>query len=236
MRISYVKQILCWRTLICYCVAVCLILFLATDQTSPEEFFAGFSAQSSMGRLNLVMAMKWNLCTLPPVSASILFMKSELGVFSTYTVLRTSSMIRWYLARFLAIVVANITFLFLALAIIALVRTKNILLWDELIHVGTLFPLHTILISVLCCGATLVFSSSRAAVGVYLLIEGGMLTLGLAFAPASLFLLPFWGMERAVGVKWGVAVCGSVVLLAVLTVGIIHRLRNYNPAANPQNM
>ena len=48
MRISYVKQILCRRTLISYGVAVGLMLVLAAAQASPEEFFAGFSAQSSI--------------------------------------------------------------------------------------------------------------------------------------------------------------------------------------------
>lgn len=235
MRISYVKQILCRRTLISYGVAVGLMLVLAAAQASPEEFFAGFSAQSSMGRLDFVEAMKWNLCTLPPVSASILFMESELGVFSTYTVLRIRSMSCWYLVRFLAIAIANVAFFLLALTMIALIRMKNILLWDELIRVTILFPLHTILISVLCCGAMLVFSSGRAAVGAYLFIEGGLLTLGLMFASISPFLMPFWGMEHTVGDKWGVAVCGSIVLLAALTVGMIHWLCKYNPAANPQN-
>lgn len=233
MRGYFLSRIFNWYTAICCIVAVCLMLFLFCVRSSTTILFQGFSAANSMGRLDLLKTMEWNLCILPPVSASLLFIAPELGVLSTYTVLRTSTMRRWWLARFGAMAMINYVFFFFALGVLTLFA-GNTMQWAQWLPTAALFPLHTTVLSALCCCGILL-SSSRAAVIIYLLIEAGLLLIGLALPPVSLFLIPYWGMVQAMGSSWGYAVVGSLFFLAAFNTGIIWWLGRHNPAENSKN-
>jgi len=90
------------HTFACYFAAIALMLFLVGGHRSPLLFFMGFSAQDGAGGLDIMRTMEWNLCVLPPVSASILFLMPELGALSTYTIVRSKNIRRWWLMRLAA--------------------------------------------------------------------------------------------------------------------------------------
>ena len=98
------------HTLTCYLTAIALMLFLVGGHRSPLSFFMGFSAQDGVGGLDILKTMEWNLCVLPPVSASLLFLMPELGTLSTYTILRSKNIRSWWLMRLAAVVVINYVF------------------------------------------------------------------------------------------------------------------------------
>lgn len=103
------------HTFACYFAAIALMLFLVGGHRSPLLFFMGFSAQDGAGGLDIMRTMEWNLCVLPPVSASILFLMPELGALSTYTIVRSKNIRRWWLMRLAAVVVINYVFFLFAL-------------------------------------------------------------------------------------------------------------------------
>lgn len=72
------------------------------------------------------------------------------------------------------------------------------LLLAEWSTAAVLFPLHTTLLSSLCAGGMILFTS-RATIIFYLLVECGLLAVGMAYPPVSLFLPPYWGMAQAMG-------------------------------------
>lgn len=217
------------HTLVCYLSTITLIFFLAGGQRSPCSFFLGFSALDSAGGLNLLKIMEWNLCVLAPVSASLLFLMPEMGPLSTYTILRTKTIRHWWIMRLAAVVAINYVFSLIGLFILP-GRDMQMAEW---LLAMVLFPLHTTLLSTFCAGGMLLLSS-RAAVIFYLLVEGGLLVIGMAYPPVSLFLLPYWGMAQAIGAHWGAVVAVSLLLFAVLNLCILYWLDRHNPAANPQ--
>lgn len=221
------------HTLTCYLAAIALMLFLVDGHRSPLSFFLGFSAQDGAGGLDILKAMEWNLCVLPPISASLLFLMPELGTLSTYTVLRSKNIRRWWLMRLAPVVVINYVFFLFALVLLSLVP-GSYLLWTEWSVAIVLFPLHTTLLSILCAGGMILFAS-RAAIILYLLIECGLLMVGTAYPPVSLFLPPYWGMAKAMGNNFSSAVAVSLFLLVAVNLGILYWLSKHNPAANPQS-
>lgn len=221
------------HTLTCYLAAIAIMVFLVGGHRSPLSFFMGFSAQDGAGGLDILKTMEWNLCVLPPVSASLLFLMPELGTLSTYTVLRSKNIRSWWLMRLVAVVAINYVFFLLALILLSLISGSD-LLWAEWCTATALFPLHTTLLSVLCAGG-MILSASRAAITLYLLVECGLLAVGMAYPPVSLFLPPYWGMAQATGNNFSPAVAISLFLLIVLNLGIVYWLGQHNPAANPQS-
>lgn len=233
MRWHLLRRIFNRHTIICYITAVCLMLILVGERDSAITFFQGFSVSNGMGRLDLLKVMEWNLCILPPISASLLFVIQELGVLSSYTVLRTRTIRFWWMVRFAAVIIINYVFFFFS-AMTLFLSDGSAIQWETWLRTAALFPLHTTLLSVLCCTGILLFSS-RAAVIIYLLIEAVFLLFGLVHPPISLFLIPFWGMVEAMGSFWRYAVIGSLFLFVVLNFNLICWLSRHNPAANPQN-
>lgn len=206
------------HTFACYFAAIALMLFLVGGHRSPLLFFMGFSAQDGAGGLDIMRTMEWNLCVLPPVSASILFLMPELGALSTYTIVRSKNIRRWWLMRLAAVVVINYVFFLFALVLLSLISGAELLL-AEWSTAAVLFPLHTTLLSSLCAGGMILFTS-RATIIFYLLVECGLLAVGMAYPPVSLFLPPYWGMAQAMGDRFSSAVAVSVFLLIVLNLEI----------------
>lgn len=124
-------------------------------------------------------------------------------------------------------------FFLFALVLLSLISGAELLL-AEWSTAAVLFPLHTTLLSSLCAGGMILFTS-RATIIFYLLVECGLLAVGMAYPPVSLFLPPYWGMAQAMGDRFSSAVAVSVFLLIVLNLGIIYWLSRHNPAANPQS-
>lgn len=84
---AIITRIISWRTIAAYIAVFLLLVITAPKGVSITELLGGFSAIGGMGRLNILGIMRWNLCVLPPVAVSILFMSSELGPLSAYTVI-----------------------------------------------------------------------------------------------------------------------------------------------------
>ncbi len=234
MKKNLLLRIFDRHTLACYFGALALMLFLAGGKLSSLSFFLGFAPEkNSFSGLDILKAMEWNLCVLPPVAASMLFLMPELGLLSTYTIMRSKNICRWWLMRLTAVIIINYVFFFFVSGLLYLLPGSDVPK-AEWCAAAALFPLHTTLLSVLCAVGMILFSS-RAAVILYLIAECGLLAAGTAYFPFSFYLLPFWGMARAMGDHLVPAAAVSLFLIIITNLGILCILSRHNPAANPQS-
>lgn len=243
MSRAVITRIINWRTMTAYLAMFLLLVITAPKSASTVGLLGGFSAVGGMGRLNILGIMRWNLCVLPPVAVSILFMSSELGPLSIYTVMRATSIKTWYLVRICAVVVANLIyisiFIFLGAAFGLNGRSEAFRLYQLVL----VFPMHTILISSISVMLLTICRSSKASVFAYFAVEGGMVVGGSMFPGASKYLLPFWGMAQSEGLLLSnkeyhlLITVGSTALIFILATSIsIKWLQSNNPAASPRNI
>ena len=73
-----------------YTVVIILLFAVTPGQKGVINILAGFSPQESRG-LDIIGIIRWNLCVLPPIAASILFMDMEMGVLQIYTMIRSEN-------------------------------------------------------------------------------------------------------------------------------------------------
>lgn len=238
-----ITRIINWRTIAVYFAVFLLLLLTAPKSVSITELLGGFSAVGGMGRLNILGIIRWNLCVLPPVAVSIHFMSSELGSLSTYTVIRTTRIKTWYLARLCAVILANLgyIFVFILLGAVFGLNAKSDLF--RLYQLTLIFPMHTALMSNISVALLTICRSSKVSIFAYFIVEGGMVIEGSLFPNASKYLLPFWGMVQSEGLLLStrgyhllITVGMTVLLFILLILTSIKWLRSNIPAANPRNI
>lgn len=243
MNRAVITRIINWRTAAAYLAIFLLLIMTAPKGVSITELLGGFSVIGGMRRLNILGIIRWNLCVLPPVAVGILFMSSELGPLSTYTVMRTASIKTWYLVRLCAVILANLiyisTFIFLGAAFGLNARSEPFRLYQLML----VFPMHTILMSSISVMMLTVCRSSKAAIFSYFAVEGGMVIWGSLFPDISKYLLPFWGMAQSEGLLLSnrgyhlLIMVGMTVLVFILLTSIsIKWLQSNNPVASPRNI
>lgn len=195
MNRKIIKQILDSRTIVIY-FAACLLLFVVTPgQKSAMDILGGFSAQASMG-LNIPGIMRWNLCVLPPVAVSILFMDVELGPLRIYTMLRTKSARKWFIPRLAGIAVANLLYLLLFIAAAELFGRSGTHRYFMIFLLA--FFLHTFSMSVISVAICTQDRGTHGAILFFLLVEGAMVVIGDIFSQIASYLPPYWGMIQQI--------------------------------------
>jgi hypothetical protein len=232
MSRKMMSRILNGRGIVIYLIAYVLLLVTAPGQASVIEIMGGFSPIGSTG-LKVISIMRWNLCVIPPVIVSNLFMSLELGKLSCYTVIRTKSISHWFTMRYICVVLAGIGYL-LSFMLITTTLGYNVGCGIKSICVFMLvFSVHITLVSTISMTLLIISRSHRI----------GMVVVGSMFPSVSKYILPFWGMannENLLPVNnhsYLLATIGiSVLLLALHVVAASKWLRANNPAANPQNI
>lgn len=242
MSRQMIRRILNSRGIAIYLIAYLLLLVTAPGQASVIGIMGGFSPIGST-RLKVISIMRWNLCVMPPVVVSILFMSLELGKLSCYTVIRTRSISHWFAVRYSYIVLTGIVYL-LSFVLLTTALGYNVGCGIKSVCIFMLvFSAHITLISTISVTLLIISRSHRIALLSFFAIDGGMVVVGSMFPSASKYILPFWGMANNDGFHslnnsfYLSATIGlSVLLLALLVVAALKWLRANNPAANPQNI
>ena len=216
------SRILNGRGIVIYLIAYVLLLVTAPGQASVIEIMGGFSPIGSTG-LKVISIMRWNLCVIPPVIVSNLFMSLELGKLSCYTVIRTKSISHWFTMRYICVVLAGIGYL-LSFMLITTTLGYNVGCGIKSICVFMLvFSVHITLVSTISMTLLIISRSHRIALLSFFAIDGGMAN--------NENLLPVNNhsyLLATIGI--------SVLLLALHVVAASKWLRANNPAANPQNI
>lgn len=223
-----ISRILDRRAIIIYFAAWLLFFTVTPGQKGAMDILGGFSPQESRG-LDIMGIMRWNLCVLPPVAASILFMDVEMGALRVYTMVRSGSVKEWFFPRFMGIAVANLAYLLLIVGIAEIGVGSGDYKRDGFGLFLAVFFLHSFLmsaVSVALCGKN---RRVHTAVVFYLLVEGIMVVIGDIFSRTAACLPPYWGMIRQVGggsTGYLFGIMGiSAVVIAVSAVYILKSLR-----------
>lgn len=223
-----ISRILDRRAIIIYFTAWLLFFTVMPGQKGAMDILGGFSPQESRG-LDILGIMRWNLCVLPPVAVSILFMDVEMGVLRVYTMVRSESVKKWYLPRFIGIAAANLVYLLLFVGVAEIGMRSGDYKRNGFGLFLAVFFLHSFLMSVVSvalCGKS---RRVHTAVVFYLLVEGIMVVIGDIFPQTAACLPPYWGMIRQVGggsTGYLFGIMGlSAVVIEVSAVYIIKSLR-----------
>lgn len=210
MKGKIISRILDRRAIIIY-LAACLLLFIVTPgQKGVMNILGGFTPKGSRG-LDIIGIMRWNLCVLPPVAASILFMDVEMGALRVYTLIRTKNVKRWFLSRFTAIAAANLIYLFLFTVLAESYAGSGDYKRNGFFVFLTIFFLHSFMMSVVSVALCARSGGVRISVIFFLAVEGIMVVIGDIFPQTAAYLLPYWGMIQQVG-----AYDGSVLYLLLI--------------------
>lgn len=226
-----VGQILDKRAFMIYFAAWLLLFTVAPGPKSTMNLLGGFSPQESRG-LNTLGIVRWNLCVLPPVSVSILFMDIEMGRLRTYTMIRAGNINTWFRPRFMSIAVANLIYLLLFTGLTEICVGVGDYKSNGFLLFLVLFFLHGFLMSIISSALCTQSEGIRMSVIFYLAVEGVMVVIGNVFPPAATYLPPYWGMIQQVKSAYDGAILYpffiavfSVVTIVVSSVFIIKCLR-----------
>lgn len=209
MRGEMIGRILDRRALIIY-LAACLLLFIVTPgQKSVLNVLGGFSPKGSRG-LDIIGIMRWNLCVLPPVVASILFMDVEMGALRVYTLIRTKDAKKWFLPRFTAIAANNLIYLLLFTVLAEICACADYKRSSFILFL-IIFFLHSFMMSIASVALCALSGGVHVSIIFFLAVEGIMVVIGDIFPQTAAYLVPYWGMIQHVG-----AYDGSVPYLLLI--------------------
>lgn len=223
-----ISRILDRRAIMIYFAAWLLFFTVTPGQKGAMDILGGFSPQEGRG-LDILGIIRWNLCVLPPVAASILFMDMEMGVLQAYTMVRSESVQKWFLPRFMGIAAANLVYLLLFVGIAEIGMGSEDYKRNGFGLFLAVFFLHSFLMSlfsVALCGKS---RRVHTAVFFYLLVEGIMVVVGDIFPRTAACLPPYWGMIWQVGggsTGYLFGIIGlSAAVIAVSAVFVMKNLR-----------
>ena len=229
------------RTALCICLGVtALLLLTSADTPTVLNLLGGFSAATTMGMLNVVGIIRWILAVLPPTAISVLFITSELGPQSTFTMIRSKSVVRWIVARLGMILAVNLIYPLILLVVGFIFMPPPAI---DAMRIYGIFSIHTCMVSFLSVFLVAIFKSSKPALLSFIVIEGCSVVVGNIVPSISKYMVGFWGMalhsiflfdnstaHYGITAFFSIAVC---LLSAVFTV--LH-LRKNNPAASQSNL
>lgn len=197
MNIKIINMILNRRIIAMYIAVIILLFAVTSGHNGAMNILAGFSPQESRG-LDIIGIIRWNLCVLPPVATSILFMDIEIRVLQIYTMIRSKNIIKWFIQRFIGIVIANLFYLFLFVVIAEICVAPGDYKKNGFLLFLTLFFLHTLLVSLVSVALCVQSKNIHITIVFYLTVEGIMVVIGEFFPKIAAYLPPYWGMIRQV--------------------------------------
>lgn len=173
---------------------------------------------------------------MPPVMVSNLFMIVETGKLSTFTVIRETSLEKWFYKRYIAMVISSFTYIALAIILTTLLGFNKSLQLHQFFSFALLFSAHILLLISASVATLLIFRSAKAVLILYLIIEGIMAIIGTTFPVTSKYLIPYWGMaieDQTMTVAWKTVLSLLITALSVLITIVF--LKKHNPTETPKN-
>ena len=190
---NIVKRVLNFKNIIIYLCFI-VLLIISFNNSSIYEILGGIDSSKNNNILNITQIIKWNLCVLPPIIISLLFLSEEFGIFRKFTLIRSKSVKEWVLVRFGIIVMINYIYIFLFFLVTDLIEINKELNIKDSLLLLFVFPIHTITISMIIETIATITNSQKNAMISYFLIEGFTVILGLLYPKISKYMISYWGM------------------------------------------
>ena len=228
-------------TALCICIGVtALLLLTSADTPTVLNLLGGFSAATTMGMLNVVGIIRWILVVLPPTAISVLFITSELGPQSTFTMIRSKSVVRWIVARLGMILAVNLIYPLILLVVGFIFMPSPA---TDAMRLYIIFSIHTCMVSFLSVFLVAIFRSPKPAFLAFILIEGFSVVVGNVVPSVSKYMVGFWGMalnriflfDNSI-VHYGITAFFSIAVCLLSAVFTVLYLQKNNPAASQSNL
>ena len=229
------------RTALCICIGItALLLLTSADTPTVLNLLGGFSAATTMGMLNVVGIIRWILVVLPPTAISVLFITSELGPQSTFTMIRSKSVVRWIVARFGMILAVNLIYP-LILFVVGFIFMPSPAI--DAMRLYGIFSIHTCMVAFLSVFLVAIFRSPKPAFLAFIIIEGCSVVVGNIVPSISKYMVGFWGMalnsiflfDNSI-VHYGITAFFSIAVCLLSAVFTVLHLHKNNPAASQSNL
>ena len=158
----------------------------------------------------------------------------ETGKLSTFTVIRETSLEKWFYKRYIAMVISSFTYIALAIILTTFLGFNKSLQLHQFFSFALLFSAHILLLISASVATLLIFRSAKAVLILYLIIEGIMVIIGTTFPVKSKYLIHYWGMAiETMTVAWKTALSLLITALSVLITIVF--LKKHNPTETPKN-
>ena len=190
---NIVKRVLNLKNIIIYLCFI-VLLIISFNNSSIYEILGGIDSSKNNNILNVTQIIKWNLCVLPPIIISLLFLSEEFGAFRKFTLIRSKNVKEWVLVRFGIVIFINYIYIFLFFIITYFIGINSELDIRDIILLLIVFPIHTVAISMLIETIAVITNSQKNAIISYFFIEGFTVILGLLYPTISKYLISYWGM------------------------------------------
>lgn len=179
-------------------MAVAGIGAVISEICSDSLFLWSFGIQNDIYTIAaaIIEIIKWNLCVVPPILLCYSMFNMECSKLYLYTVLRYSSVKRWWKQRSMFILLLCSCYSLLLMLIHMITTVGETIEYREYLIGAVLFTLHIAMLGycmVLCMTSNYGASSTILT---YLAIEIGMVILGIRNTYLKVFLPPYWGMMR----------------------------------------
>ena len=229
------------RTALCICLGVtALLLLTSADTPTALNLLGGFSTATTMGMLNVVGIIRWILVVLPPTAISVLFITSELGPQSTFTMIRSKSVVRWIVARLGMILAVNLIYPLILLVVGFIFMPPPAI---DAMRLYIIFSIHTCMVSFLSVFLVAIFRSPKPAFLAFIIIEGCGVVVGNIVPSISKYMVGFWGMAlnsiflfANSMVHYGITAFFSIAVCLLSAVFTVLHLQKNNPAATQCNL
>ena len=221
-------------TICTFYLLMCCLLAATAEGRTVIDIWGGFVPSGGL-LSNVIGIVRWNICVMP-VMVSNLFMIVETGKLSTFTVIRETSLEKWFYKRYIAMVISSFTYMALAIILTTFLGFNKSLQLHQFFSFALLFPAHILLLISASVATLLIFRSAKAVLILYLIIEGIMVIIGTTFPVTSKYLIPYWGMaieDQTMTVAWKTALSLLITALSVLITIVF--LKKHNPTETPKN-
>ncbi len=222
-------------TICTFYLLMCCLLAATAEGKTVIDIWGGFVPSGGL-LSNVIGIVRWNICVMPPVMVSNLFMIVETGKLSTFTVIRETSLEKWFYKRYIAMVISSFTYIALAIILTTFLGFNKSLQLHQFFSFALLFSAHILLLISASVATLLIFRSAKVVLILYLIIEGIMVIIGTTFPVTSKYLIPYWGMaieDQTMTVAWKTVLSLLITALSVLITIVF--LKKHNPTETPKN-
>jgi len=202
MSITMFHRVLRRKTIAFFLCGLLILIFTSDPEAaSLADILGGIPGQEASRQIDVVGMLRWNLCVFPPITVSVLFFREELMVFKYLSLIRFQSAKQWMRSSIVTIVFINYIYLVTFFIVIFCRSFRQGFITALLIETVLIFPIHTLMISMVSIAIYLIAKNIRIILIAFLMIEGVGVALGTTISAVEKYMLALYGMSQRINWK-----------------------------------
>ena len=203
--------------------------------------FGGVKIEATVNHFNMMAFIRWTIAVLPPIIISLIYVERECSVYCVYTIMRYGSLNKWWRDRFCVVLVNQYIYLLMGMGLAAAIHFNAItkINISSFFFIILLFPLFTLIITLICITLFLIIKSQKAAIATCLILTGFITTLGLLNTNANKYSFGCFGMlvrSKYMNEQYGFSIpFAALIMLIIALFNIAFQLlylKKHNPAGS----